>query len=471
MNIESLSSIKIDTSKTSKTDFLQKYSKVINIIRQYESKDKSFIATKTGLSWPTVSKAIKTLIENGIIAENDNNYAFVPDYGFYVGISFGARETKVSIIDSCFNSLDDDYLIKYDFIKLYESLQEDKVLKHKKNLSSILCFETPTDKQKFSYFANTIIIYILDHFLRNNIDLLGIGMSFPGIIDRQTSRLIFSPNMEFLQNERLLEIIDSNLLTKIDSLKISLYIAHDTDAIAVYEKENFYRNNLFKNYRNKKNIACLYLGVGLGLGLILENKLYTSPCEIGHIPAPKITIEPNDEELDDKECYRYFDENLIYRNEKQIVPREDNKCYCNVPECIERMIRINVFNSVSQDDYIEKTKTTYLEKFAKDHPYRFRLFIEYIKYLCTLIIDIFCPDVIILCGRIFNSIPELRRERNLLKESCAISKLAENCTILNGSSRADSVAIGAAIMSYHKLINSEGFNSGEMNSNIEWDAM
>lgn len=455
------------SSYTKRSQLMRKYCGVIDAIRRCSYTDKTFLANVAGLSWPTTSKAVKTFIADNAVAEVDNRYELIPDYGFYLGISIGS-EIKIALIDSCFNPLSDKYIDKYDFYTLMDTIKN-KINLKKSFQKSILCVETPQSIDELSDLCNDILTIFLDFFSSGKATLLGIGITFPGIIDKDTLNLKFCPNISFLTDANILDLINENNLNNINKMGISLYVGHDMEAVTAFEKEKFYMDRSYSKYKDLGNIACIYWGMGVGLGLIVENRLNTSICEFGHIPAPDIDhIEAiGEKEQCDKQSYCYK-VNDVEKIEPQLLAENVEQCYCQSEKCFEWMMRINVFNSNSNDDFIRKTSPDSLLSFATDHPYRYKILVSYVQYLCTLIINIFNPDVIVLCGKILTGIPELRLKKYSFNTSNGIPILAKKCIMLDGCDRADSVAIGAAILSYHKLLKSSDNDVKSMNINIEW---
>lgn len=73
---------------------------------------------------------------------------------------------------------------------------------------------------------------------------------------------------------------------------------------------------------------------------------------------------------------------------------------------------------------------------------------QYLGYLLNVIINIFNPDVLILSGRIFDNIEELRGDIESLKSSHTLSFSGSNCKIVLGKGGQYGIARGAAFNTY-----------------------
>lgn len=105
-------------------------------------------------------------------------------------------------------------------------------------------------------------------------DVKGVSITTPGTIDRQRKEIIFSPNMPWA-NVRIEEELRARLL----DLNADIYLERDAFALALAEQ-------LFGQGRELRNFGVIYLGTGLGVGLVLNGKQYRGQSgyagEIGH---------------------------------------------------------------------------------------------------------------------------------------------------------------------------------------------
>jgi len=106
----------------------------------------------------------------------------------------------------------------------------------------------------------------------------GVGIGIPGVIDRSTESVANCPNLEVLNGERL--GADLGAL-----LGIPAFLDNDVNLIALGE-------HLFGRGKGIADMAAVYVGSGIGCGLILDDRLYRGSSgatgEFGHTP-----VEPN----------------------------------------------------------------------------------------------------------------------------------------------------------------------------------
>ena len=100
----------------------------------------------------------------------------------------------------------------------------------------------------------------------------GIGIGVPAVLDRNTLEIVNCPNLPELDHLPL-----STLLSP--KIEIPVYVENDVNLIALGEHS-------FGRGQGIDDLACIYVGTGLGCGLILRGQLYTgadgAAAEFGH---------------------------------------------------------------------------------------------------------------------------------------------------------------------------------------------
>lgn len=101
----------------------------------------------------------------------------------------------------------------------------------------------------------------------------GIGIGVPAVLDKNTQEIVNCPNLPELDHFEL-----SALLTP--KLEIPVSVENDVNLIALGEHS-------FGRGRGIDDLACVYVGTGIGCGLILQGQLYTgadgAAAEFGHM--------------------------------------------------------------------------------------------------------------------------------------------------------------------------------------------
>ena len=212
----------------------------------------SELAKQIKLSTPKINSLLLELIEEGLVNElgrgdssggrRPNIYGLVED-GFYViGITLNITRTIISIFNSCNEQVSGPH---YFPVKMEPKLEIFSQVKEK-----------------------------LDKVIReSNIDpekILVVGIELPGLNNiKEGTNLTYFPEVKNLYSE-LREIFG-----------IPVYFNHDTKVRTFAEQH-------FGLAKNKKNVLMLQVDWGLGLGIIVNGKLYSGKSgysgEFGHIP-------------------------------------------------------------------------------------------------------------------------------------------------------------------------------------------
>lgn len=445
-------------------ELIKEYGYIIDTVRHTDSTDYKSIADKVVYSWPTVKSSIDGLVEKDLLIDKKDSKTsrFFPNdsFAYFLGVSVGATECKAVIT-------------KFNFEPIRIQDNDELYLKFKKNLESslgnslsdeILCFKSVCDNVEIQDICSVIVETALDLFEADkNHDLVAIGISLPGIIDKNNDEISFCPNIPKFVAMPTSKILRSDLWERIDKSQIAYHLCHDTIAATVFEKEWLYNeSNPERLKKDKPNIASIYMGYGLGCGFIFNNRLMLGASgavgELGHISLVYNDIESEESDSniignDDKAKY-YFD-----GKEEDNIVFENGKCACGNVNCLERLIRIKVFNSNSVDDFAKKTQKKHLENFHKEHPYRYKVLKQLIAQILCLISNTLNVDIIVFSGRLLNDMPQLKRDMEGLISKYSLTASAKYCHIISGYSKPNAVAIGASIMAYYSILseNSKDF--------------
>lgn len=306
-------------------DINSEYRDLLNVIRCKPGIEKTVLAKELDIAFKTLNKQMDDLQEVGILSSD--SILKVNENTFYMcGLSVGGSHCKVVIVDAEYRVLS---LEKFEEIcKRYNVFQQ-KFFSDEENKTKYgyKYFETPDDRVTLQLHINEIINDIIK--LRDISEreksmppIISIGIALTGSIDTKKQIIVRSHSIDYLRNVSREMLLDLEVLKKIRQHGIELIIDHNAKAMAVCEKFSLYHsdNDNFE-YHNKKNIACLYLGSGIGCGIILNNRLIRG-CrnfsgELGHIQVPR---------------YPDF-----------IGKSIEEKCTCGASNCLEHLIIHDVF--------------------------------------------------------------------------------------------------------------------------------
>jgi len=218
--------------------------KVLRFLSKKKKSTKSEIAKATSLTLVTVSSIINQLHESNIVVKKDINtqnkgrnsivYAFNNNSNHIIGINIGI-----------------------DYIAFRKENLEGQVIDQQYYKSS----------SEFSY--NEIIATIKEYVSKQK-NIIGIGITIPGVCNKDTGIIEFSPNVKNLKNKHLQQDVEqlTGILTKVEK---------DVYAGVSLLKENEYENS----------IALISIKGGIGCGIMYNGTVLkgsgSMAGEIGHI--------------------------------------------------------------------------------------------------------------------------------------------------------------------------------------------
>lgn len=203
------------------------------------------------MSTPTITRAIDELIQKGFLVEEGigsssggrkpNLYGLNPSARYVMGIDISRYHVRIGIFN--FNN---------------------KPVVEIKTIDQGL--ETSPDI--LQTLKNEVTTFIKESGIDEN-KLVGIGIALPGLIDLHTGI-----SYSYLQDEKPASIQFENIFNH------PVFVENDTKVMALGELA-------FGAAQGKQNVLCLNIGSGIGLGMILNGKLYKGNSgfsgEFGHI--------------------------------------------------------------------------------------------------------------------------------------------------------------------------------------------
>jgi predicted NBD/HSP70 family sugar kinase len=233
---------------------------LLHLIRERQPISRVEIANITGLRPSTISSIVNRLIRKGVIyegAEGPSSGGRKPTYlyinaenAYVLAIDIGVRETVYAVSD--FNG---------------------RILKQKALIT----------EGKPQIFLNRLALEIEKTVTKDysRVKFAAVGVSVPGLINRETGEVAVSPNLGWnnLPVKRILE----------EKLKLPVYVENDANAAAF--SELWY--GPLKEIRVKTLLYILVVD-GLGTGLIINGELHVG-SRIGMGGFGHMCIEPNGE--------------------------------------------------------------------------------------------------------------------------------------------------------------------------------
>ena len=211
------------------------------------------LAKEMELSIPTVTKLVSELLEDGYLLDigkqntnggrKPNMYGLNPEYGYFIGVDVQRKKLMLATIDFCGNIIDHEE-VSYE-------------LENKPAALDVLC--------------DTINMYI-DNLSVPRDKILQVGVNIGGRVNTQSG---YSYSYFYFDERPLSQIIG-------ERIGVSVSIENDSRAM-------IYGEYISGVIHGEKNILFVNMNWGLGLGIMIDGKLYYGKSgfsgEFGHVSA------------------------------------------------------------------------------------------------------------------------------------------------------------------------------------------
>ena len=358
-------------------------------IREGGPMTKYDLADKMNISIPTVTTNVNKLLSEGILKE--------------VGVAEAEYGRKPVLLD-----------IEYGrYFSIGIDIQKQSIYYCLMNLKLEMVFEktfNDTEKSLEERIRNIIHSVLKSQSISKDY-IIGIGISYPGLVEEEKLLLKKGPNIG---------VANLSLASLRDELDINIYVGNEARLAAF--AENII--GVSKNYMNS-----LYLSIkqGIGAGIIVDKRYYTGSSEaageIGHM----------------------------------VVQKDGRLCNCGNKGCIEPYLSthtlIENFSVITG-----KTLTTLEEVFAvydKNIESHKQVMKEYVEYLVILINSgflIFDPECVIIGGKMSEYQEQIEP---ILQEMMA----AYTCSVLKSNGKIEFSKLGykaskygAALLAFEEII-------------------
>ncbi|WP_174612960.1 ROK family transcriptional regulator [Virgibacillus ihumii] len=370
---------------------------VLHTIKAHSPISRANIAHYTGLNKGTVSSLVSELLEEQLISESGPGQSsggrrpvmlhFNEVAGFSIGIDLGVNYLLGTLTD------------------LQGNICCEKMLNHNE-----LTYEE-IEERLFE-----VIDFLTFSAPKSPYGIIGIGIGVPGTVST-SGEVLLAPNLEW-KNVDLKTVMEK----KYD---VPVTIENEANAGAYGEKK-------FGAGKNFDNIIYISAGIGIGVGLILNGKLYKGSKgfsgELGHM-----TIQTNGLKCrcGNEGCWE------LYASEQALLNAAKHSD-----------LAATVGNELTLED---------LNKLAEDnHPEAIRLFGQIGDYLgigVNNIINIFNPDQIIIGNRIAASERWLKDTLGQRMKTHTLWYQHDNINLHFSEQNTHSTALGVAAISSEKFLN------------------
>lgn len=273
----------------------------------------------------------------------------------------------------------------------------------------------PIDDPSFSPYLEKLLEAI-DQLKSNTFDsrygIIGIGIGVYGILSK-TKKIIYTP-FSLWKDIELKTIIE-------EYTGIKTYVENEANITALGESIAHY---------DQKNLVSLNIGIGVGMGIIIDNKLYTGENgfagEVGHT--------------------------ILIPNGRQ--------CVCGNKGCLEKYISDvaiieQYFNLTNEQITIDEFITRLKQK-DKNALNLYHEFIEYLSYTINNISQTLNPQTIIVNSKIVENMPE---SISLVKNNLR-SKIMELDILSTSTYRSKTNVLGLTHVLIQEFLEIQNYNLG-----------
>ena len=333
--------------------------KLLNIIRQEGPLSRIELAKKTYMSKVAVFEIISRLTKEGFVqdigkGESTNRggkkptlVKLNPGSHFVIGIEFKREEVRLAIAD------------------IEAFILDKKKIKYPVG--------TPAWEVLTKVF--TKLDQLLEKHAVSKDKLTSIGIGIPGLVDYQNGRLRFADTLKDWDTVPIAQVFT-------DKYNVPVILENDVNTIALGE-------SILGAGKEQDNIICMWMGEGIGAGIILEKHLIQgiggSTGEIGY-------LELSDDRVNDFQ-FKYLLNNRRYFGDILSSGHLYNTLCTQLEKC-------------SKETEKKPTLKQLLKKEIAANPELLPILDEYayiLSILCTNLIKIINPNLIILSGKVIEN--------------------------------------------------------------------
>lgn len=224
---------------------------VLNAIQAHGPSTRAEVTERIGVTFATVAKAVSSLIDARLLEEFDEPT---------VGRGRPAKRIRLAVDQSQVIGV----AIEVDEILVSASGLDGK----RRGATSV--FRTPASYQELLDAVRGAVSDLVD---RERLNVLGIGVSVAAQVDEKVGRVAVAANLPYLSGKPLEKDLSA-------ALGVTCSIVRDTHAMCVSER-------LYGSAKNLDNFLLLHLGVGIGMGVMIDGRLFFGQHgysgELGHM--------------------------------------------------------------------------------------------------------------------------------------------------------------------------------------------
>lgn len=225
--------------------------RVLDLLRENGPCSRADLTRCSGISAPTVSKAVTTLLDQGLVEEGPATQGSLGRPGTVLRLARDRAQVLGIVLDK-------------DRCSLTSAGLDGEIRDEQRS------FATP---DRYEELIDCLVDEVQEFTKRGRVRTLGIGLSLPGLINRREQRAVLSPNLHVTDGHRP----DEDLSRR---LNIDCVMYQETHVLCLAER--FYHAS-----ETVDHFAMLEISTGLGLGIFTGGRLLEGHSglagELGHI--------------------------------------------------------------------------------------------------------------------------------------------------------------------------------------------
>ena len=226
---------------------------VLSAIQQRGPLSRAEIVRHTGISGPTVTRAVSALIDDKLLEEGDSRQATLGRPGKVLRLA-----QTVSVLGAVVGARQCELVSA----GLDGRIDEERVRQ----------FPTPA---RYGDLVKAFVQHARQIVDGRKVPVLGLGICIPGLLNRREKRTVFSPNVHQTDGRRLGEDVQ-------DRLQLETAILQENHALCLAEQ-------MYGAARGVADFAMLDISEGLGVGVVEGGRIIAGHSglagELGHITA------------------------------------------------------------------------------------------------------------------------------------------------------------------------------------------
>lgn len=319
---------------------------VMRVLQQHGPCSRADMTRRLGVTAPTISKAVSSLLRGRMLEEFDSKQD---------GVGRPARQLRLATETAQVIGL----VIDAQHCHLV-SAGLDGQLHH----GSLCGFETP---KTYRSLISKVVKSFAQVSNGRSVETLGLGISMPGLIDYRQQQGLLSPNVPITNGQSLARDLT-------EKLGIGCVMLQESHSLCL--AQHHYGDTEGGNSRGLDNFVMLDIGAGLGMGVMAGGRVLTGHSglagELGHLPR---------------------------------IP-DGRACGCGKRGCLETvscdsalawLVSLRIGRSVGIDEIVQLAQSGELS--VEDE---IGQVLPHLSFAISAVISLYNPSKIFVCGRMFD---------------------------------------------------------------------